>query len=97
MKLSPVVMQMRRESRIRMSILWHWASDIRLRVFTDLNIHAIVSLRSVLRDQGLSHLPLDLQRMGVLSVRGCFEAGWIMRINLGEVMNVMRVFLRSLI
>jgi len=37
LKLSPIVVEVGRESGIWMSVLWHWASDIRLRILIDLH------------------------------------------------------------
>jgi len=76
-----------RESGIWMSVFWHWASNIRLRILINLKVHAIVSLRSVLWDQWLSHLHLDLNWMGILGMRGSLKTSWVMWINLGKLFS----------
>ena len=82
-------MEMARESRVRMSIFWHWTSDIRLRIFVDLKVHAIISFRSILRDQWLSHLHLDLNWMSILCMRSGLKTSWVLRVNLSKL--IMRV------
>ena len=44
------------KSRVWMSVLRHWSSNIWLRILSNLNIHAVVTLISVFRNQRLSHL-----------------------------------------
>ena len=61
-------MEVRGESRVWMSVLGHWASNVWLRVLLGEDVHEVVALISVFWDEWLSHLAPLLKVMGVLGV-----------------------------